>query len=101
MPTRLLQERSAGKIMMIIFWDEDGVLPDGITINNPSDASIIERLHSIIAEKERGTVSRGVLLLLHGSAPIHKCNIVQASIRQTGSVEFNHCAYSSDIARTD
>ena len=25
-PTRLRQERSAGKIMMIIFWDKDGVL---------------------------------------------------------------------------
>ena len=25
-PTRLHQERSAGKIMMIIFWDKDGVL---------------------------------------------------------------------------
>ena len=37
-PTRLRQERSAGKIMMIIFWDKDGVLlteylPRGTTIN--------------------------------------------------------------------
>ena len=39
-PTRLRQERSAGKIMMIIFWDKDGVLlteylPRGTTINGP------------------------------------------------------------------
>ena len=72
-PTRLRQERSAGKIMMIIFWDKDGVLlteylPHGTTINGPSDASIIERLHSVIVEKGRGKISRGVLLL-HDNAP--------------------------------
>ena len=52
-PTRLRQERSAGKIMMIIFWDKDGVLfteylPRGTTVNGPYYASIIERLRSVI-----------------------------------------------------
>ena len=58
-PTRLRQERSAGKIMMIIFWDKDGVLlteylPREVTSNGPCDASIIERLRSVIVEKRRG-----------------------------------------------
>ena len=66
--------------MMIIFWDEDGVLPGGITINDPSDASIIERLRSVIVDKGRGKVSRGVVLL-HDNVLIDKCNIVQAAIR--------------------
>ena len=75
-PTRGHQERSAGKIMMIIFWDKGGVLhteylPRETTINGPSDASIIERLHSVIVEKGRGKVSCRVLLL-HDNAPIHK-----------------------------
>ena len=74
-PTRLRQERSAGKIMMIIFWDKDGVLLTeyllrGTTINGQCYASIIERLRSVIVEKERGKVSRGVLLL-HDNAPIY------------------------------
>ena len=104
-PTRLRQERSAGKIMMIIFWDKDGVLlteyvPHGTTINGPSDVSIIERLGSVIVEKWRGKVRRG-MLLLHENAPIHKCNIVQAAIRQVDFIELNHPAYSSDIARSD
>ena len=105
-PTRLRQERSAGKIMMIIFWDKDGVLlteylPRGTTINGPYYASIIERLRSVILEKRpRSKVSRGVLLL-HDNAPIHKCNIVQAAIRQAGFIELNHPAYSPDIAPTD
>ena len=104
-PTRLRQERSAGKIMMIIFWDRDGVLlteylPRGITINGPCYASIIERLRSTIVEKRRGEVSRG-MLLLHDNDPIHKCKIVQTAIRQLGFIELNHPAYSLDIAPTN
>ena len=71
--------------MMIIFWNRDGVLlteylPHGTTINGPCYASIIERLRSVIVEKGRGKVSIGVVLL-HDNAPIHKCNIVQGTIR--------------------
>ena len=76
-PTRLRQDRSAGKIMIMIFCDRDGVLlteylPRGATINCPCYASIIEQLRSVIVEKRRGKVSRGVRLL-HDNAPIHKC----------------------------
>ena len=104
-PTRPGQERSAGKIMMIIFWDKDGVpfteyLPRGTTINGPCYASIIERLRSVIVEKRCGKISHGVLLL-HDNAPIHKCKIVQAAIRQAGFIELNHPAYSPDIAQSD
>ena len=104
-PTRLRQERSAGKIMMIIFWDKNGILlteylPRGTTINGPCYASIIERLRSVIVEKRRSKVSPGVLLL-HDNAPIHKCNIVQAVIRQTGFVELDHPTYSPDVAPSD
>ena len=104
-PTRLRQERSTGKMMVIVFWDKDGVLlteylPRGTTINGPWYASIIERLCSVIVEKGRRKVIREVLLL-HDNAPIYKCNIVQAAIRQVSFIELNHCAYSLDIALTN
>ena len=56
-PTRLHQERSAGK-MMIIFWDKDGVLlteylSRRTTIKSPHYASIIEQLHSVIVRGPR------------------------------------------------
>ena len=91
--------------MMIIFWNKDGVLlteylPRGTTISGPCYASIIERLHSVIAEKGRGKVNQGVLLL-HDNAPIGKCKIVQAAIRQAGFIELNHPIYSLDIAPTN
>ena len=90
--------------MMIIFWDKDGVLlteylPCGTMLNGSYYASIIERLRSVILEKRRGKVSRGVLL--HDNAPTHKCKIVQVAIRQVGFIEFNHPAYSLDIAPTN
>ena len=92
-------------MMMIIFWDKGGVLltehlPHGTAINGPNYASIIGRLRSVIVERERGQVSR-VVLLLHDNAPIHKCKIVQAAIRQAGFIELNHPAYSLDIAPTN
>ena len=47
-----------------------------------------------------GKVSHGVLLL-HDNAPIYKCKIVQAAIRQAGFIELNDCAYPPDIAPSD
>ena len=87
--------------MMIIFRDEDGVLlseylPRGTTINGPCYASIIERLHSVIVEKGRGEVSRGVLSL-HDNALIHKCKTVPAAVRQVDFIELNYPTYSLDI----
>ena len=104
-PTQLRQERLAGKIMMIVFWDKADVLlteylPRETTIKGPHYTSIIERLHSVIVERGRGKVSHGVLLL-HGSAFIDKCKIVQAAIRQAGFIELNHLVYSPDIALTN
>ena len=91
--------------MMIIFRNRDGVLlteylPRGATINGPYYASIIERLRSVIVEKQRGKVSHGVLLL-HDNAPIHKCEIVQAATQQAGFIELNQPAFSPDIAPSD
>ena len=51
-------------------------------------------------EKRRGKVSHGGLLL-RDNAPIYKCNIVQATIRQAGFIELNHLVYSLDIAPTN
>ncbi|CAF3250088.1 unnamed protein product [Rotaria socialis] len=63
-PTRPRRQRSAGKLMMIIFWDKYGILlidylPHGTTVNGSYYASTIERLRSAILEKRRGKVSRG------------------------------------------
>ena len=89
----------------MIFWNKDDVLlieylPHETTTNDPSDASVIEQLHSVIVEKGRDKVSQEVLLL-HDNTPTDKWKIVQAAIRQAGFIEWNHWAYSPDIAPSD
>ena len=70
--TRLHQERSAGKIMMMIFGDKRWCSAHQVpaTWNRPCYASIIERLRSVIMEKQRSKDSHGVLLL-HDNTSIH------------------------------
>ena len=85
-------------MMMIIFWDKDGVLlteylPSGTTINGPSDASITEQLRSVIVEKGRSKLSREVVLL-HDNASIHMFTLL-------GLIELNDSAYYLDIAMTN
>ncbi|CAF1509024.1 unnamed protein product [Adineta ricciae] len=104
-PTRERRQRSTAKRMLTVFWDKDGVLltdylPRGATMNGQYYASIIEQLHSVLLEKRRRKVHRGVLLL-HDNAPVHKSNIVQGAIRQNDFIELNHPAYSPDIAPSD
>lgn len=104
-PTQLRRTRSAGKIMMIVFWDKNGILfteylPRGTTIDGSYYASIIDQLHAVILKKRRGKLGRGVLLL-HDNAPVHKCKVAEAAIRQAGIVELNHPSYSPDIAPSD
>ena len=104
-PSRPRIQRSTRKIMMTIFWDNEGILlmdylSHGDTISGQYYASLIDRLRSAVLEKRRGKFSRGVLLL-HDNAPVHKSNIAQAAIRRVGFTELNHPAYSPDIAPSD
>ena len=59
-----------------------------------------EQLPYAILEKHGGKTSDRVVLL-HANASVHKCNIVQTSIRKGGFVKLNDPAYSPDIAPSD
>jgi len=70
-------EKSAGKVMATVFWDEKGLLllefmPQKTTITRQTYANTITTLREAIKEKRRGKLSAG-LLLLHDSA--HVCKI--------------------------
>ena len=104
-PTRPRIQRSTGKIMMTIFWDNQDIvlinyLSHGNTINDQYYASLTNRLRSAVLEKRRGKLSHGVLLL-HDNAPVHKSNIAQAAIRRVSFTELNHPLYSPNIAPSD
>lgn len=104
-PRRSRLNRSAGKILMSVFWDVRGIilvdfLTRGQMINGAYYSNLMSQLREAIKTKRRGMLTRGVLLL-HDNAPIHKSVIAQTEIKRCGYVELNHPPYSPDIAPSD
>ena len=55
----------------------------------------------ILSLWRKGAAKLAIECFFFYNAPIHKCKIVQATIRQAGFIELNHLAYSPDIAPSD
>jgi len=69
-------QKSAGKVLASIFWDQDGILLidyllKGQTINAEYYSSLLMQLKDILKEKCHGKVTKRVLFL-HNSALAHQ-----------------------------
>ena len=67
-PQKIRLQKSAGKDLASIFWNQDGVLfidylPKGPTINAEYYSSVLVQLKDILKEKRRGKFTRGVFVL--------------------------------------
>jgi len=67
-PKKFREQKSAGKVLALIFWDEDGIqlidyLPNGQTINAEYYSSLLVQLKDIMKEKRRGKVIKEALFL--------------------------------------
>ena len=79
---------------MTIFWNcQDVLLPRNTTINGSFHTSLLHQFHSSIWEKRAGGV-----LFLHDNVHVYKFNSALTAIQYTSFTEFNHPAYSPDIA---
>jgi len=63
-PKKFRVQKSAGKVLASIFWDQDGILltdyiPKGQTINAEYYSSLLVQLQGILKEKGRGSSQRG------------------------------------------
>jgi len=72
-PTKFRVQKSSGKVLASIFWDQDGILlidylPKGQSINAEYYSSLLVQLKGILKEKHRGKVTKDVLFL-HDNAP--------------------------------
>jgi len=72
-PKKFRVQKSGGKVLASIFWDQAsilliGYLPKGPTINAEYYSSLLVQLKDILKEKRRGKVTKGVLIL-HDNAP--------------------------------
>ena len=107
-PTKFRKSRSAGKVLMSIFWDARGVLltkfiNKGETINADYHAQLLVELREAIKQKRRGMISRGILLL-QDNAPAHTAHTAHTSTSAAeacGIELLPHPPYSPDLAPSD
>ena len=67
-PKKARVQPSAGKVMLTVFWDQDGVvmtdfLAKATTITGAYYASLLRKLREAIKIKRRGKINKGILLL--------------------------------------
>jgi len=98
-------QKSAGKVLASIFWDQDGILlidhlPKGQTINAEYYSSLLVQLKDISKEKRRGNFTKGVLFL-HDNAPAHRALATQKKLAYLGFQCLDHPPYSPDLAPSD
>jgi len=98
-------QKSAGKVLASIFWDQDGILlidylPKGQTINAECYSSLLVQLKDILKEKCRGKVTKGVLFL-HDNAPAHRALATQKKMVYLGFHFLDHPPYSPDLVPSD
>jgi hypothetical protein len=77
---------SAGKVMLIVFWDSQGVLlahfqKCGENVNFASYCEVLLKLRDAIPRKRPGQLARGVLLH-HDNARPHRARATQERIQE-------------------
>jgi len=104
-PKKFGVQKSAGKVLASIFWDQDGILlidylPKGQTINAEYYSSLLGQLKDILKEKRHGKFTKGVLIL-HDNAPAHRALATQKKMTYLGFQCPDHPPYSPDLAPSD
>lgn len=96
---------SAGKVMLTVFWDSQGVLLAHFQNKNEnvtaeSYCRVLLLLRDAIRRKRPGLLTRGILLH-HDNARPHSAHLTQARIAELGWELLEHPAYSPDLAPSD
>jgi len=104
-PKKSRVQKSAGKVLASIFWDQDGILlinylPKGQTINAEYYSSLLVQFTDILKEKRRGTFTKGVLFW-HDNAPAHRALATQKILIYLSFQCLDHSPDSQDLAPSD
>ena len=89
-----------GKVMTTVILDAKGViildiLPKRSTITRVYYANLLDLLRTVIREKRRGKLSKGVLLQ-QDNARVHTCKVAMDAVERN-----EYPAYSPDLAPSD
>jgi len=95
-------QKSAGKVLASIFWNQDGILLIDHLPNAENYSSLLVQLKDILKEKRppRGKVTKGVLFL-HDIAPAHRALATHKKLAYLGFQCLDHPPYSPDLAPSD
>ena len=104
-PKKFRVQKSTGKVLTSIFWDQDGILlidylPKGQIINLEYYSSLPVQLKDILKEKHRGEVTKGILLL-HDNARTYRALATQKKLAYLGFQCLDHPPYTLDLALLD
>jgi len=104
-PQKIQVQKSVGKVLASIFWDQDGILlidylPKGQTINAEYYSFLLVQMKDILKEKRRGKATKRVLFL-HDKAPAHRALATQKNLPYLGFQCLDHPPYSPDLAPSD
>jgi len=104
-PKKFRVQKSTGKVLGSIFWDQDGILPidylpKGQTINVEYYSSLLVQLKDILKEKPCWKVTK-VVLFLHDNALAHWALESLKKLAYLGFQCFDHSPYSPELAPVD
>ena len=104
-PKEFLAQKSAGKFLASIFWDQDGILlidylSKDQTISAEYYSSLLVQLKYILKKKRRGNFTKGVLFL-YDNAPAHRALAIQKKLAYLSFQCLDHPPYSPDLALSD
>ena len=105
-PKKVQAQRSAGKVMLTLFWDYNGpilehYMPRGSTVTSATYSNLLrENLKPAIRQKRRGLLTTGVCLL-HDNARPHTAKATVSTIEELRFECIPHPPYSPDLAPSD
>ena len=104
-PKKFKTQPSVGKVMATLFWDAQCVimldfLAKKSTITVAYYANSLDQLRTVIREKRRDKLSKGILLQ-QDSARVRTCKIAMDAVERKGYELIPHPAYSPDLAPND
>jgi len=94
-------QKSAGKVLASIFWDQDGFLlidylPNGQILNAEYYLSLLVQLKDIFKEKRHSKFTKRILFL-HDNSSAHQTISAQKKLAYLGFQCFDHTPYSPDL----
>jgi histone-lysine N-methyltransferase SETMAR len=98
-------QKSAGKVLALIFWDQDGILlrdyfPKGQPINAENYSSLLVQLNDILKEKHGRKFTKEVLLLQE-FAPAQRALATQKKLTCLSFYCLDHPLYSPNLALSE